>query len=262
MAFLEIKSADDVVHMHYEVTGGNLPVLVLSNSLGTDVALWEAQMDAFSSRFRVLRYDSRGHGETSTPPGPYTVDQLGQDVLHLLDKLSLERVHFCGVSLGGVVGQWLGVHAPQRLHKLVLCSTAAKIGTKQSWNARIDSVVSGGMQPIVPSVLERWYTPGFISSLPDRVASTGEMLRRTSAAGYAATCAALRDADQRQSVGGILSPTLVVAGKHDPVTPPSDCQWLKNAIPGALYLELEASHLCNVEAAVPFNTAVVDFLSA
>src|SRR5258706_13075640 len=146
---------------HYEFSGNQEPVLVFSNSLGTDFSMWDPQMVELAQRFRILRYDTRGHGQSSVTTGDYTIEQLGRDFLGLLDTLHLDRVHFCGLSLGGVIGIWLGLNAPDRLNRLVLCNTAAHIGTKEMWNARIATVQKDGMKPFAAAVIERWFTPEF-----------------------------------------------------------------------------------------------------
>src|SRR5271168_4651741 len=150
MAFLEL----DGLRIHYKLDGvANLPVLVFSNSLGVNLAMWEPQALALSSRFRVLSYDTRGHGRSSVPPGPYTIAQLGEDVLHLLNVLGIEQVSFCGLSLGGVTGQWLSIHAPSRIHKLILANTAAKVGNEETWNTRIATASQEGLGSIIPATL-------------------------------------------------------------------------------------------------------------
>src|SRR5262245_29078334 len=232
------------LRMRCELSGrAGSPVVLLSHSLGTDLSMWETQAAALRARFRVLRYDSRGHGGTTVTPGPYTIEQVSRDVLHLLDALGVARVHFCGISMGGLVGMWLGVHASSRLHSLALCNTSARIGTVESWEARIRAVREGGMAPLAPAVLERWFTPAFRESTPEVVAAARAMIEATPAEGYAATCAALREADLRGDLAAITAPTLVISGRHDPATPPADGQAVAAAIPGARFVELEASHL-------------------
>lgn len=246
---------------HYELTGDREPVLVFSNSLGTDFSMWDPQMAELGRRFRILRYDTRGHGRSSVTPGEYTIEQLGRDVLGLLDALHLDRVHFCGLSMGGMIGMWLGIHAPNRLHRLVLCNTAARIGTQEMWNARIATVRKDGMKPVAASVIERWFTPGFRASFTEKVAQAQHMLENAPPEGYAACCAAIRDMDQREAVAQIKAPTLVIYGGSDPVTPASDAHFLKDRIPGAAEVELPAAHLSNVEQADAFTEAVRHFLS-
>src|SRR5579864_8059515 len=235
MRFLEIGD----FRAHYALSGSaSAPVLVLSNSLGTDFSMWDPQIPAFEKHFRVLRYDSRGHGQSSVTPGPYRIEQLARDVLHILDRLSIDRIHFCGLSMGGMIGIWLGINAPERLHKLVLCNTAARIGTAEVWNARIDAVSKDGMKAIAPAVIERWFTPAFRAAAPEIVANAQRMIEASPPDGYSACCAAIRDMDQRESVSSIRVPTFVVSGIKDPVTTTADGQFLADRISGARHLEL------------------------
>ncbi|HWZ82290.1 MAG TPA: 3-oxoadipate enol-lactonase [Terriglobales bacterium] len=247
---------------HYQIEASDRPVLVLSNSLGTNLSMWEPQRPHLAQHFRVLRYDTRGHGQSSVTLGDYTIEQLGRDVLQLLDSLKIKRVHFCGLSMGGAIGIWLGIHAPDRLKRLVLCNTAARIGTPDMWNARIATVRRDGMKPVAATVIERWFTPGFRASHPQQVAQTQRMLETTPPEGYAACCAAIRDVDLRDGVAQIKTPTLVVYGEKDPVTPLADVDFLKNTIPGAVAVGLSAAHLSNVEQADAFTKAVSEFLSS
>jgi len=246
---------------HYELTGSELPVLVFSNSLGTSYSMWDPQMPYLAQRFRTLRYDTRGHGQSSVTPGDYTIEQLGRDVLGLLDALGLGRVHFCGLSMGGMIGMWLGVNAPDRLHRLILCDTAARIGTKEMWNARIATVRKNGMKPVAAAVSERWFTPEFRASSPQKVAWAQTMLENSPPDGYAACCAAIRDMDQRATLVQIKVPTLVIYGAQDPATPPAAARFLVERIRGSQSVELQAAHLSNVEQADAFTEAVGHFLS-
>ncbi len=250
------------VRLHYRFDGAaDAPVVMLSNSLGTNLAMWDAQLPALAAHYRVLRYDSRGHGHSAVTHGPYTIEQLARDALGLLDHLGLQRIRFCGLSMGGMVGQWLGANAAQRLSRIVLCNTAAQIGTPDIWNARIDAVNKGGMAAIVDGVLARWYTAPFIASAPDAIGATREMLLTTPAAGYVASCAAVRDMDQRDSTSRIAVPTLVIAGTHDLVTSPADARFLADHIVDAHYVELPAAHLSNIEAPSAFTSALIEFLA-
>jgi 3-oxoadipate enol-lactonase len=259
VAFLDLPD----VRTRYRWDGPeNKPVLLLSNGLGTNLTMWDQQIPCFSEHFRVLRYDQRGHGQSSAPPGPYSIERLGRDVVALLDGLGIERCSFCGLSMGGMIGQWLGVQAPDRVNKLVLCNTAAKIGTLESWNTRIELVLTGGVEATVPLVLERWFTSGFQRNEPEVVARTREMLVSTPPAGYVAGCAALRDIDLRETIHNVTVKTLVVAGACDPVTSPPEGRYLVDNIAGSSYVELSAAHLSNVEAPDNFNSAVIDFLVA
>jgi 3-oxoadipate enol-lactonase len=256
-----LKAGDARVHYALEGQSGT-PVLVFSNSLGANYSMWDPQAREFREQFRVLRYDPRGHGRSSPMPGPYSIEQLAKDVLVLLDALGLDRVHFCGLSMGGMVGMWLGVNAPERIHKLALCNTGVKIGTPEAWNARIQAVRKNGMKSVASAVVERWFTPAFREQAPATVSNTQNMIEETNADGYAACCAAVRDFDFRKQVRNIRLPTLVISGAHDPATPPSDGRFLAQRIPDARYAELNAAHLSNVEAQDRFNNELAAFLNS
>ncbi len=258
-AFVEIDGA----RIHYRFDGpAGAPVVMLANSLGADLSMWDRQIEALARSFRVLRYDARGHGASSVTPGPYDIDRLGRDAVGLLDALAVERSHFCGLSLGGIVGMWLGSHAPGRLRTLALCNTAACIGPPELWNTRIDRVRAGGMAAIAQGVIERWFTPAFRAREPDTAAAMRGMLERAPVAGYVACCEAVRDTDQREAVARIQLPVLVIAGAHDAATPAADGRFLADRIPAARYVELDAAHLSNVEATPAFNAALLAFLEA
>ncbi len=247
---------------YYALDGpADAPVVVLSNSLGTDHTMWAAQVPALAAHFRVLRYDSRGHGQSVVSPGPYSIAQLGQDVLALLDALGIGQVHFCGLSLGGLVGQWLGIHAPQRLGKLVLCCTAVKIGDAAGWDARIAQVEAEGVVALAEGTAERWFTAPFRRTQPETVARILATFKATSPVGYVACCAAVRDADFWQAIRQIPVPTQVFSGDADPVTPEANGQFLEQYIPRAHLVVLRAAHLANVEAAAPFTAALLRFLT-
>lgn len=253
---------DDGCPIAYRLDGPEgRPVVLLSNSLGTTLGMWEPQLAALTARHRVLRYDSRGHGDSGVPPGPCTMERLGRDALALLDALGLERVSFAGVSMGGMVGMWLGVHAGHRLERLVIANSAAWIGPREPWDERIATVRARGMEAIVPAVIERWFTPRFRAAEPETVERVAAMLRATPVEGYAACCAAVRDQDQREAIRGIKVPTLVVAGTHDLATPPAKAQEIAAAIEGARLVELDAAHLSNIERAEDFNRHLLGFLA-
>lgn len=237
------------------------PTILLSNSLGADLSMWDAQMPALLEHYRVLRYDTRGHGKSGVPDGPYSIAMLGADVVGLLDTLGLERVSFCGVSMGGMTGMWLGVHAADRLTKLVLSNTAARIGSPESWQERIDQVERSGMQAIVEGVLSRWFTPGFLQD-EARLQPQREMLLRCPPQGYTACCAAIAKMDQSETVTHISVPTLVISGTVDPVTPPASGRELEVSIPGARYEEVPGAHLANIEQPDRYNDVLLRFLTA
>jgi 3-oxoadipate enol-lactonase len=224
--------------------------------------MWDAQMPALTSWFRVVRYDTRGHGSSIVSPGGYGIDTLGRDVLGLLDALNITRVHFCGLSMGGAVGMWLALNAPERIDRLVLADTAPKFGTAERWNARIDAVRKGGVAAIAEGVLEGWFTARFRERAPDAVARLRQMLLAAPTEGYLASCAAVRDVDLRNLIDRIASPTLVIVGAHDVPTPPTQARELAERIAGSRYVELDAAHISNVEDAERFTAEVVGFLAA
>nr|WP_280639864.1 3-oxoadipate enol-lactonase [Pseudomonas sp. RGM2987] len=250
--------------MNYRFDGPqDAPVLVLSNSLGTNLHMWDEQVAAFSEHFRVLRFDTRGHGGSLVTEGPYSIEQLGGDVLAMLDALDIDRVHFCGLSMGGLIGQWLGINAGERLHKLVVCNTAAKIGDPSVWNPRIETVLRDGQAAMVAlrdASIARWFTPDFAEAHPEQAKKITDMLAATSPQGYAANCAAVRDADFREQLSSIRVPLLVIAGTEDAVTPPSGGHFIQERVSGAQYAEFRAAHLSNVQAGAAFSARVLDFL--
>src|SRR5262249_5656259 len=251
------------VRLHYRWDGPEIaPVVLLSNSLGADLTMWNAQAAVWSKSFRVLRYDTRGHGQSSVTPGPYSIQQLGCDVVALMDSLGVSRAHFCGLSMGGQTGMWLAGNDPERLGKLVLCNTGAKIGTPESWGARIEAVKKGGMTSVAPQVIERWFTSGFRSKEPAKVGAVQTLLERTNPEGYIANCEAVRDFDYRERVEKIALPTMVIAGSADQSTTPADAKFVAERIAGARYVELNTAHLSNVEDETRFTKEVGDFLAA
>ena len=248
--------------LHYRIDGlARAPVVVLSNSLGTDLHMWSPQVLDLAASYRVLRYDTRGHGLSSVTPGPYSIERLGRDVVALLDALAIQRAHFCGLSLGGMTGMWLGVHAAERIDHLALCNTTARIGSPGLYDARIDAVRAGGMRVVVDAVMGRWFTADFIAQHEEHVAPVRAMLEHAPADGYIACCEAIRDMDQRDAISRIRLATLVVAGIHDLATPPAEGRFVAGAIPGAQYVELDAAHLSNIEAAPAFTSALLKFLA-
>lgn len=236
------------------------PVLMLSNSLGTDMHMWDAQIAAWSARFRVLRYDQRGHGRSGAPSGSYSIDRLGRDAIELLDALGIDKVDFCGLSLGGMIGQWLGVRAPDRLRRLVLANTSGFMGPPTAWDARIELVRQQGMEPLAQASVARWFTPEFSQTGRAAIAPVEAMLLATSPDGYAGSCAAIRDMDMRRMIALIETPALIIGGARDPATPPPHSEALAAGIAGAQLLMLDAAHLSNVELPEAFAQAVLDFV--
>lgn len=257
MALLELSTHQ----LHYRVDGDAGPWVVFCNSLGTDLHMWDAQVEALSTRFRVLRYDRRGHGQSTAAPGPYTLADLGGDVLALMDALEIERAHFCGLSIGGLVGQWLGIHAPERIERLVVCATAVKIGTAESWNQRIALVQGRGLTPLLGATADRWFTPDFIAANPDVVEDILARFAAVSAEGYAGCCAALAGADLRAQINRIGVPVLAISGDDDPVCTPDDLQAIADGVADGRHLSLPGRHIVNIESAEAFSAALADFLA-
>ncbi|MDE2362831.1 MAG: 3-oxoadipate enol-lactonase [Hyphomicrobiales bacterium] len=256
----DMKIGDEIFNV--EVEGpANAPPLILSNSLGSDLHMWDPQMPALTRHFRVIRYDSRGHGKSVASEGPYSFEQLGRDALAILDGLGVEKASWMGLSKGGGVGQWLLVHAPDRIERAVLANTAAKFGAPDVWNERLRVVSEHGLAGLVEGTIDRWFTKSFQQKNPDAIARIRESFLATPAVGWAACSSALRDVDLREAIRAVRAPVLVVVGKHDQGTPPAAGREIADAIPGARLVELDAAHLSNVEAAEAFNRAVVEFLT-
>lgn len=238
------------------------PALIFSNSLGTNFNMWQAQIDFFQQDFLVICYDTRGHGASSAPQGPYSMDQLGQDVVNLLDHLNVEKATFCGISMGGLTGQWLAIHRPERFNQVVVCNTAAKIGQEQAWNDRAALVREQGLQPIASTAASRWFTEPFIQSNATVVNNLQNDLAAGSAEGYASCCEALAKADVREQLKDINVPVLVIAGQQDPITTVADAQFMVERIANSQLFEINASHISNVELPNEFNQAVKQFIQA
>jgi len=237
------------------------PVLVLSNSIGTTLHMWDGQVDELSKYFRVLRYDFRGHGGSSVPIGAYSLDRLGRDVIELLDALDLRRVHFLGLSLGGFVGQWLGVHAPERIDRLILCNTSSHLSPANYFDERIAVVRQApDMSETAEIFLNNWFPAWMVAANGPVIEEFRAMLMTIDRQGLAGLFAAVRDADLRRTVALINRPTLVIAGEHDTVTAASHSELIAATVPGAKLVVLPAVHLSNVEYPSEFMQAVQDFL--
>ncbi len=255
------QSNDAVIN--YQTFGdASKPALVFSNSLGTNYGMWQKQFNAFKENFFVICYDTRGHGSSSAPQGPYTLEQLGQDVVNLLDHLNVAKASFCGISMGGLTGQWLAINKPERFNHVIVCNTAAKIGQEAAWLDRAKLVREQGLQPIASTAASRWFTDPFIQSQAAVVENLSNDLAAGSAEGYASCCEALAKADVREQLKDITVPVLVIAGKQDPVTTVADGQFMVDRIPNAKLFEIDASHISNVEKPEDFNQAVNAFISA
>ncbi len=226
------------------------PTLMLSNSLGCTLQMWEPQMKAFTQLFRVIRYDRRGHGKSSVPPGPYSMERFGRDVVAILDDLNIEKAHWCGLSMGGMVGQWLGANAPERLGKIILSNPACYYPDPTNWNNRIKAVKEGGIAAVADTVIAGWLTADFREREPQIAAKMKAML-----------IASLSTLDQRALLPRIKSPTLVIAGRHDMATPIAAGELIRSQIPGASLTILDAAHISNVEQPHAFTDAVIGFLT-
>jgi 3-oxoadipate enol-lactonase len=235
--------------------------LLLSNSLGTSAELWAPQLPEFSRAFRVVRYDTRGHGRSDAPPGPYTLDRLGQDALAVLDAAGVSRGHVCGVSLGGLTAMWLALRAAERVGRIVLANTDARIGTSESWEQRVRDVRARGMAAVAAATLERWFTEAFRQERPDTCETIRAMVAGCPPEGYIGCCGALATADLRVPVSAISAPSLVIGGRRDPVLPTTAAAELSTRIPGARLVTLDAAHLSNVEQPAAFTAAVLQFLA-
>jgi 3-oxoadipate enol-lactonase len=251
------------VRLHYKVTGDpRRSLLVLANSVGSNLHMWDKVLPSLESRYRVLRFDTRGHGESEVSTEPFSIDQLGRDVLRLLDEVGADRASVCGLSLGGLVALWLGINAPERMHRLIFANTAARIGTLEMWEQRISTVRDTGMPPLAVATLERWFTPTYRAHHPEEMEQIRQMVAATDPRGYLACCAVLRDADLRAQVGEIEAASLVITGTHDPATPPTDGRAIHAALPMSRFVELNCSHLSAWECPEEFAAAVLQHLAA
>jgi 3-oxoadipate enol-lactonase len=253
----------DDLNVFYDLSGPeNAPIAMLANSLGTNVHMWDAQIAGLSATHRILRFDMRGHGltEAGSRSAPSIAD-FADDAAHLLDALGLRSVSFVGVSVGGMIGQRFAAAYPERVEALVLCSTASRIGTAETWAARIDAVEQGGMRAIVAAVLERWFTPRAHAGNPVLVKGFGTMIERTPAASYLAACRAIRDADLRADDAKVRCPTLVIVGAEDATTTPAMAGEMCAAIAGARLEVVDAcAHLLCAEAPAAFDAVLLPFL--
>lgn len=252
------------IELHYRIDGdrhGNAPWIVLSNSLGSDLSMWTPQVAALSKHFRVLRYDTRGHGHSEAPKGPYTIEQLSSDVLGLMDTLKIARANFCGLSMGGLTGVALAARHANRLERVVLSNTAARIGSPEVWVPRAAKARTEGMRALADAVLPRWFTADYIEREPVVLAMIRDVFVHTDREGYASNCDAIDAADLRPEAPGIKVPALVISGTHDLAATPAQGRELAQAIPGARYVELDASHISNIEKVDAFTKTVLDFLT-
>jgi 3-oxoadipate enol-lactonase len=238
------------------------PILLLSNSIATNLHMWDRQVPELIQSFRVLRYDTRGHGQSDAPSGPYSLDRLGRDVVELLDALSIERAHFCGLSLGGFVGQWLGINAPDRLNRLVLSNTSPYLGPAPQWDDLIATVLAANdMSAMADMFMGNWFPAAMLQGHAEVVDEFRAMVLATPPVGLAGCFAVVRDSDLRGDLARITVPTLVIGGKDDTVTLASHSEEIAAAIPGAKLVLLPGVHMLNVERPAEFVSAVTELLA-
>jgi 3-oxoadipate enol-lactonase len=251
----------DGARIEYSIAGAaSAPPLLFINSIATTRELWARQVPRLAKSFRVITYDARGHGFSQVTAGDYTIEQLGRDALAVLDAAGAETAHVCGISLGGITAMWMGVHAPRRVRSLVLANTAARIGSVEMWSERIAFVKQQGMATLADLTMPRWFTEGFRAREPHTIEQFRSMIAACSEDGYLRCCAALRDEDLREAIGGIACPVLCIAGNSDPATPPEALQFIHERIAGSRLVRLDAAHLTNVEQHEAFTRAVTEFI--
>jgi len=255
-----LKLLNTKIHFQYEHFS-RARTIILSGSLGADLSMWDDQIKWLSKDFNVLRMDIKGLGLSAVEKGELSIAEHGQDVLRLLDALEIPKVYFCGLSMGGLIGQWLGIHHPERFEKIILSNTAAKIGTDEGWQDRIRQVESSGVAALRNTTAERWFTTDFRQTHAEQVDRVLDTFQKTAAAGYIANCAAVRDADFRDSLKNIPVPVLVISGLQDQVTSTADAEYLAQQIPHSKHISLNAAHLSNVECAEAFSKLVLQFLN-
>jgi 3-oxoadipate enol-lactonase len=253
------------IDINYELTGPKgAPVVMLSHSLACSLVMWQPQMAVLEAAFRVLRFDTRGHGDSDAPPGAYSLEQLAADAVGLLDALKIETVHFVGLSMGGMIGQCLALDYSDRLKSLALCDTAAIMPaeTQPIWQQRIDAAGETGMAGQVDETLERWFRPEFLQLNPPEVDMIRRQILATPPAGYIGCCEAIRRLNYLERLAAIGLPTLIMVGEEDPGTPVAASEAMHACISGSKLVILpEARHLSNIEQAEAFNTALMDFLA-
>jgi|WetSurMetagenome_2_1015567.scaffolds.fasta_scaffold09690_2 3-oxoadipate enol-lactonase len=254
------------ISIHYTLNGpASAPVVTLSHSLATNLSMWEPQAAALAVRYRVLRYDTRGHGGTDAPAGPYSLDQLADDAVALLRGLGIERTHFVGLSMGGMIGQILALSHPEMLRSLILCDTSSRVPpeARPMWEERIRTTEQQGMAPHVDPTVARWFTAPFVTGHPEVIEPVRTMIRQTPPQGYIGCGHAIKMLDLTDRLHGITTPTLVIVGEDDPGTPVAAARTIHERIAGSELVVLKsASHLSNLEQAEAFNRAMTAFLAA
>jgi 3-oxoadipate enol-lactonase len=257
----EISADGTAIHVEVEGPEG-APVLMLSNSLGTNLHMWDDQIPAFARHFRLVRFDRRGHGGSAVPKGPYSIERLGRDALAVIDGLGIAKVNWCGLSMGGMEGMWLGANAASRIDKLILSNTASYFPDRTMWDGRIKIARDKGLAALVDATIERWFTAEFRQRSPQAVARIREMFLSTDVEGYVGCGGAIRDMDNRSLLAKVSVPTLVIAGRHDMGTTLEAGQFVAEHIPGAELAVLETAHIANVEQPQAYTDTVLKFLLA
>jgi len=248
--------------IHVEIEGPQAaPVLILSNSLGTTLHMWDPQVTPLTEHFRLLRFDRRGHGKSGVPAGPYSMERLGRDVLAIMNGVGIRKASWCGLSMGGMEGMWLGANAADRFDRLILSNTSSYFVDKAAWNDRLRLVREKGLAAFAAANMERWFTRDFRERAPKTIAWVSEMFSLTPLEGYVACAEAVRDMDHREILSRIKLPTLIVIGRYDPATTPEAGEFVRGRIPGAELVTIEAAHLSNIEQPAKFNNAVLEFLN-
>lgn len=254
-------SAVDVHHLVSGRTDG--PVVILSNSLGATHRMWDANLSALEEHFRVVRYDTRGHGGSPVPPGPYTIDDLADDVIALLDRLGVARAHFVGLSLGGMTGMRLAARNPERVDRLVVLCTGAHLTPSTGWTERAATVRAGGTVAVAEAVVARWFTTGYLEANPEIKAASEATVAGTPAEGYAGCCEVIAAMDLRADLASIAAPTLAIAGADDPATPPAHLEAIVDGVAdGRLLVVPDSAHLANAEQPAIITPAILDHLGA
>ena len=251
------------INVNYSLEGpADGTMVTLSNSLLSNYAMWDAQMSVLTEKYRVLRYDTRGHGGTEVTPGPYSFELLTEDAYALHQALGIEKTHFVGLSMGGMIGQLLAVRHPELLLSVTLCDTTSKMPHPEIWDGRIEAAQNGGVEAVVEGTLERWFTPAMHESNPDEIGRIATMIRGTQVDGFIANCQAIKAMDQTAILKDITAPTMIIVGAEDPATPPDMSRIIYAEIPGSeLAILPDASHLANVEQPDAFNDVLMAFLS-
>lgn len=250
------------INVTYRFDGpADAPIVMLSNSLMSNHTMWDPQMAVLTESFRVLRYDTRGHGDTDAPQGPYSIKLLAEDAIALLDTLGIDKVHFAGLSMGGMIAQYMGANYPDRIHSLLLCDTASEMPTLEMWNDRISNAQNGGITALLDGTLQRWFTAPFLKNDKAAVEKVAQMIRTTDTGGYIGCASAVRDMSQTSILSKITAPTIVIVGEDDPACTVAQSKVLEEHIVGAELVVLKnAAHLSNIEQTDKFNDAMMGFL--